>query len=116
MAATPRELTLQGDENDITTLKKVYILPTTIPATLKSQWLTTMYESFYRLMFLTKRKVWMKTTKTKKELRIILVPSPHPLSECDKMWLKKKGFRIKAKGCDRDSCFTCRQGLTLKSI
>lgn len=67
-----------------------------------------LYETFYRLMFLTKRKVWFKTKKTKQEHRIVLVPSQHALSKCDRMFLKKKGYPIKTKGCNRDSCFQCR--------
>jgi hypothetical protein len=106
----PRAFQIQGDQDDITTLKWVYILPKNMPAGLKSQWLQEMYGTYHRLMFLTGRKVWFRNKVTKEEQRILLVPSPHLLSKCDRMFLKKKGFPVKANGCNRDSCRQCRDG------
>jgi hypothetical protein len=103
-----RAFPIQGDPTSIQTLKWVYILPKNMPVGERSTWIHEMYESYYRLMFLTKRKVWFKTKDTKTEQRIILVPSPHLLSKCDSMFLKKKGFPVKTDGCNRDSCFQCR--------
>jgi|KBSMisStaDraftv2_1062788.scaffolds.fasta_scaffold893028_2 hypothetical protein len=99
---------IQGNPQDITTLKWVYVMPTKISVATRTETRRAMYETFYRLMFLTKRKVWLKTKKSKREERVILVPSPHGLSDCDRMFLKKKGFPIKTEGCSRDSCFRCR--------
>jgi len=103
-----RAFQIQGDLQDITTLKWVYLLPRNMPAGVRSQWIQEMYGTYHLLMFITKRKVWFKTKVTKTEDRIVLVPSPHLLSRCDRMFLKKKGFPVKTNGCDRDSCFQCR--------
>lgn len=109
----PRAFQIQGNPQDITTLKWVYILPSTMKVAERSTWLQEMYETFYRMMFLTRRKIWIKNKQSGKEQRIILVVSPHPLDKCGRMWLKKKGFPIKANGCTRDSCFTCRGGVRI---
>lgn len=103
----PRTFLIQGQ--DIQSMKWVYILPASMSAKDHSDWLQQMYQTFYRLMFLTRHKVWFKNLKTKTQTRVILVPSPHPLSKCDLMFLKDKGYPIKAKGCNRDSCFRCRK-------
>ena len=109
----PRAFQIQGNPQNIQTLKWVYILPSSISQTLRKETLGDLYETYHRLMFLTHRKVWFKTKKLKAETRIVLVPSPHLLSKCDKVFLKKKGYPIKANGCDRDSCRQCRDGIWL---
>lgn len=108
-----RAFQIQGDLRDITSLKWVYLLPRNMPVGQRSQWIQEMYATYHRLMFLTKRKVWFKTKTTKTEDRIVLVPSPHLLSRCDRMFLKKKGFPVKTNGCNRDSCRQCRDGIWL---
>lgn len=114
----PRVFQIQGDLQDITSLKWVYILPKNLASGMRTEWLKQLYETYYRMMFLTKRKVWFKNRRTSLELRIVLVPSLHPLSKCDKMFLKKKGFPILANGCNRDSCRQCRNdfGVRLKEV
>ena len=107
----PTAFQIQGNPQDILTLKWVYIFPTNMPVGLKNDWQKEMYETYYRLMFLTRRKVWFKNKKTKKEHRVVLVPSPHALSSCDLLFLKRKGFPVKTKGCDRDTCFACHRKL-----
>jgi chemotaxis protein CheY-P-specific phosphatase CheC len=106
----PRAFQIQGDPQDITTLKWVYILPSNILQTDRKKTLEDLYQTFHRMMFLTNRKVWFKNRRTQIEQRIMLVPSPHLLSKCDKMFLKKKGYPVKTNGCERDSCRQCRDG------
>jgi hypothetical protein len=109
MKAIARAFQIQGNPKDIVTLKWVYVFPHDTPVGVKNDWLKEMYETYYRLMFLTRRKVWFKNKRGKKEHRVVLVPSPHALSSCDLLFLKKKGFPIKTQGCSRDTCFACHK-------
>jgi len=109
MTQKARAFQIQGNIDDITTLKWVYLYPHTMTVGEKSDWRKDMYETYYRLMFITGRKVWFKNKRTKTESRTILVPSPLKLSGCDLTFLKKRGFPVTKYGCTRDTCFTCRK-------
>lgn len=111
MQQVPRAFTIQGNPNDIVTLKWVYIFPHRTAVGTKAEWQKEMYESYYRLMFLTRHKVWFKNKRTKNEHRVVLVASPYKLNSCDLLFLKRKGFPVIANGCDRDTCFACTKRL-----
>jgi hypothetical protein len=107
-----RKWTVWKDRSDITTMKKVFEFPANLSQKAHGEFITEIYQVYYKMLFWTKHKVWFKLVKSKKTFRVILVPSPHALSECDKVFLARKGFKITAPGCDRDSCLRCRPGRT----
>jgi hypothetical protein len=100
-------LQFQADNKDITTLKEVLIFKQSESGQYRAQ----LFETLYRLMWLTRRKVVFKTKRTGTTTRIILVPSTQALSKCDLMFLRKKGFKVGTAGCKRDTCFQCNPNL-----
>jgi hypothetical protein len=102
-----RKWTVWKDRSDITNMKKVFEIPTNLSQKAHGDYITEIYKVYYKMLFWTRHKVWFKTVKTKKIMRIILVTSPNPLNECDKVFLKRKGFKLNAPGCTVDSCLRC---------